>query len=444
MRRVRHAGCTAISQSRATATSASTIGDALALARRQRAPALRRLFAQVGHRSRQGGVAFGHHEALAGAARLSTSRPSAVSTRQPAGCRRARNCSISSLPAARGERQATRLVAQAVDRGRFGGQALAAACSIGSRSVSPACRRRRAAPRSRGASAPARRARRGTCGKVLAQQLGHRDAPLPRARRAGARRKTFSADDLQQQQGQRADAHRPPVRAHEAGARRRAARARRDAASRGRTGAGSRVERTACSERCAGGITATGVPSQRSACAAAAGVALQRVAVGGSGSAAARAPDRPAGAGWRRRRRGPRSASGCRRAGSASSASAKWPTGGSSGQDSGTSAIDEHLRALEPGELLREPGPVHGGDPGRLPGGGVRRQREVHVLVEQRLLEHAGERRLQPLLRRLGQLMRCQLTSTSASTATTVFAFGSRRAAQRPCAAGARPSLLST
>jgi hypothetical protein len=43
-----------------------------------------------------------------------------------------------------------------------------------------------------------------------------------------------------------------------------------------------------------------------------------------------------------------------------------------------------------------------------------------------------------------GSVSRCQLTSLSASTATTLSAFGSSAVAARPCFAADNPSGLST
>jgi hypothetical protein len=67
-----------------------------------------------------------------------------------------------------------------------------------------------------------------------------------------------------------------------------------------------------------------------------------------------------------------------------------------------------------------------------------------HVgVLEHGLLEHADQRGAQAGRGRLRQVMRCQLTSASASTATTLSAFGSSAAAQRPWSDRTRPSGLS-
>ena len=195
--------------------------------------------------------------------------------------------------------------------------------------------------------------------------------------------------------------------------------------------------RAACSSRCSSGITLTGAPSHCSAAAAAAGAALQRVVGGGGVGTRARASAALQRHGGDAVDVGPGQRHGAGRAGLGAFGGGEVSDRRIVGPGHRHDPVDEDAGALQSAELAcaatgASTAATQVGWPARRTG--RQRQMDRFGVLQQRFFEHAGQRGPQPGGRRLAAAsMRCQLTSVSASTATTlVGAVGSRAAAQRP------------
>ena len=379
--------------------------------------------------------------------RLSATRPSAPSTAQPA----RRSCVAELLdllgrPARRRQRQPAGLEAQRCRRRRCRrARPTAAACSRVSRSLSPA---RPAAARSTsvsrcictGASSTAR-----TCGKVSRSSVHHLRAPTSTWRCAGARPRRSGRRSCSSSERGQAEAHRPPGGAEQAAPARRAARACRGAAAPGRTGAGSTASAPPAAHARPSDSTSTrrtepafgrrrdgrrGAPAR-----------LRAPAICGS---SARASDAVQAQRWPRRWRRPgqhdargRSPRRPRRSG---------PRGVSSGQR-GHHALDATpapFRAPPARRAARAcapPRPRPAGPP-CVPGASARCSGLARRATLLRAAPPSAARRR--AAGAFGSVMRCQLTSLSASTATTLSAAAAAPPARGLALPTCRPSGLST